>query len=180
MLPVVDTHVRFMLLNHIAVRLNGSDATELRAAGIETEQLEHLRGLSAADLHRLATMREPIIAVTVDSHRLNAGLRALARANEAKALESYFIRHGASWTMMRRLFKVRHKLTLSRRREYGIRRPPGRTPLPDIATRERVWRVWVAINESDPRARYYQLHQTFCGLSLDVLASVISEFEKDL
>ena len=39
---------------------------------------------------------------------------------------------------------------------------------------------WAAINESDPRARYYQLHQTFSGLSLDVLAAVITELEKDL
>ena len=180
MLPLSDTHVRLILLNHIAVRLNGNDPAELLAAGIETEQLEHLKELSAGDLHRLAAMREPMIAVTVDGHRLKAGLRALALANEAKALETYFIRHGASWTMMKRFFKVRHKLTLQRRREYGVRRPPGRTPLPDIATRERVWRVWAAISEPDPRARYYQLHQTFCGLSLEVLAAVISEFEKDL
>ena len=59
-------------------------------------------------------------------------------------------------------------------------RPPGRTPLPDFATRERVWRVWAEISEPDPRVRYYQLHQTFCGLSIEVLADVISEFEKDL
>ena len=80
---------------------------------------------------------------------------------------------------MKRLFKVRHKLTLQRRREFRVRRPPGRTPLPDFATRERIWRVWAAISEPDPRARYYQLHQTFCGLSLAVLAAVISEFEKE-
>ncbi len=179
MLPLSDTHVRLILLNHIAVKLNGNDPAELLAAGIDTEQLEHLKELSAPDLHRLAAMREPMIAVSVDSHRLKAGLRALTLTNEAKTLESYFIRHGASWTMMRRFFKVRHKLTLQRRRECGVRRPPGRTPLPDFTTRERVWRVWAAITEPDPRLRYFQLHQSFCGLSLEVLAAVISEFEKD-
>ena len=179
MLPLSDSHVRLIVLNHIAVRLNGNDPAELHAAGIETEQLEHLKELSAPDLHRLAAMREPMIAVTVDSNRLKAGLRALALTNEAKALEAYFIRQGASWTMMKSLFKVRHKLTLQRRREYGVRRPPGRTPLPDFITRERIWRVWAAISEPDPRTRYYQLHQTFSGLSLEVLAAVISEFEKE-
>ena len=179
MLPLLDPHVRLILLNHIAVRLNGNDAEELRAAGIETEELQRLRALSAADLHRLATMREPMIALIVDGHRLKAGLRALTHINEAKALETYFIRHGASWTMMKRLFKVRHKLTLQRRREYGVRRPPGRAALPDFATRERIWRVWAAIDELDQRARYYRLHQRFQGLSFEVLAIVITELERD-
>jgi hypothetical protein len=179
MLPLSDTHVRLILLNHIAVRLTGSDPAEIRAAGIETEQLEHLKELSAPDLHRLAAMREPMIAVSVDSRRLKAGLRALALTSKAKALETYFIRHGASWTMMKRLFKVRHKLTLQRRREYGVRRPPGRTPLPDVATRERIWHVWAAIHDPDPRARYFQLQRAIPDFSLDVLATVIAKFEKD-
>ena len=80
---------------------------------------------------------------------------------------------------MKRLFKVRHKLTLRRRREYGVCRPPGRLPLPDLATRERIWRVWAGIGDSDPRAQYYRLHQAFPGLPLEALATVISEFEKD-
>lgn len=179
MLPLLDAHVRLILLNHIAVRLNGSDPEELRATGIQTEELQRLRALSAADLHRLASMREPMIALTVDGRRLKAGLRALALTNETKALEAYFIRHGASWTMMKRLFKVRHKLTLRRRRDYGVRRPPGRLPLPNFATRERIWRVWAAIDDPDPRAQYYRLHQAFPDLALEVLATVISEFEND-
>jgi hypothetical protein len=179
MFPLHDAHVRLALLNHIAVRLGGDDAEALRVAGIETELLEHLRRLSAADLHRLAAMREPMFAVSVDAERLRAGLRALALTNEAKAQETYFIRHGASWTMMKRLFKVRHKLTLQRRRELGVRRPPGRLTLPDAATRERIWRAWAAIEDPSPRARYYRLHQAFRDLSLEVLETVVSEFEKD-
>jgi hypothetical protein len=179
MLPLHDAQVRLALLNHIAVRLGGDDAEALRVAGIETELLEHLRRLSAADLHRLAAMREPMFAVSVDAERLRAGLRALALTNEAKAQETYFIRHGASWTMMKRLFKVRHKLTLQRRRELGVRRPPGRLTLPDPATRERIWRVWAAMTDTDPRTRYYQLHQAFRDFSLEVLETVVCEFEKD-
>ncbi|MBE0623473.1 MAG: DUF2857 family protein [Burkholderiales bacterium] len=179
MLPLSDTHVRLILLNHIAVRLTGCDSADIRAAGIETEQLQHLRELSAPDLHRLAAMREPMIAVSIDSRRLKAGLRALTLTNEVQAMETYFIRHGASWTMMKRLFKLRHKLTLQRRREYGVRRPPGRTPLPDVAIRKRIWQVWAAIGDSDPRARYFRLQQAFPNFSLDVLGSVIAKFEKD-
>ena len=177
MLPLHDPQLRLLLLNHIAVR--ATDAEELRAAGMEAELLEHLKGLSAADLHRLANMREPMFAITVDQNKLKAGLRALALGNEAKAQETYFIRHGASWSLMKKLFKVRHKLTLQRRRELGIRRRSGRLQLPDMATRERIWRVWAAITDPDPRARYYQLHQSFRDLSLEVLEIVVAEFEKE-
>lgn len=179
MLPLHDAHVRLVLLNHIAVRLNGGDSEVLRAAGIENELLERLGRLSAADLHRLAAMREPMFAVSVDADRLKAGLRALALTNEARAQEAYFLRHGASWTMMKRLFKVRHKLTLQRRRELGVRRPAGRLSLPNPATRERIWKAWAAIGDPNPRTRYYQLHQAFPDLSLEVLETVVSEFERD-
>lgn len=179
MLPLHDTHVRLTLLNHIAVQLGSGDSGAFRAAGIEADLLEHLRGLSAADLHRLAAMREPMFAVSIDATKLKAGLRALALANEAKAQETYFIQHGASWSLMKRLFKMRHKLTLQRRRELGVRRRSGRLRLPDFASRERIWRVWAAINDPDPRARYYQLHQSFRELSLEALETVVSEFEKE-
>ena len=177
MLPLADAHLRLILLNHIAAGVTDSEA--LRAAGIETEVLEHLKGLSAADLLRLAAMRDPMFTVTVDPQRLKAGLRALALSNEAKAQETYFVRHGASWSLMKKLFKVRHKLTLQRRRELGISRRSGRLQLPAIATRERIWRVWAAITDPDPRARYYQLHQSFRDLSLEVLEIVIAEFDRE-
>jgi hypothetical protein len=177
MLPLADAHLRLILLNHIAAGVTDSEA--LRAAGIETEVLEHLKGLSAADLLRLAAMRDPMFTVTVDPKRLKAGLRALALSNEAKAQETYFVRHGASWSLMKKLFKVRHKLTLQRRRELGISRRSGRLQLPAIATRERIWRVWAAITDPDPRARYYQLHQSFRDLSLEVLEIVIAEFDRE-
>ena len=179
MLPLSDANVRLILFNHLAVRLHGDDPAELRAAGIEAEQLEHLKGLSATEMHRLAAMREPMIAVGINAHRLRAGLRALALINEAKVLETYFIRHGASWTMMKRLFKVRHKLTLRRRREYGVRRLPGRMRLPDFATREHIWRAWAGFSESNPRARYYRLHQAFRDWSLEALEAAVLEFERD-
>ena len=179
MLQLHDTHLRLVLLNHIAVQLSATDADELRAAGIETELLEHLKGLSAADLHRLASMRGPMLAVRVDAENLKAALRALALGNEAKAQETYFIRNGASWSLMRRLFKVRHKLTLQRRRELGVRRPPGRLQLPDADMRERIGRVWATTSDFEPRARYYKLHQSFPKLSLEVLEIVVAEFERE-
>jgi hypothetical protein len=124
-------------------------------------------------------MRSLTIGVAFDGAALKAGLRAVALVNEAKALEAYFIRHGASWQMMSTLFKMRHKLTLQRRREVGAWRPAGRPPLPDLVTRERIYRAWRAIEDPHPRVRYYQLHQTFPHFPIAVLAAVVGEFEAD-
>jgi hypothetical protein len=161
MLPLLDTQVRLVLLNHVAVRLAEANPDELHAAGIENEQLARLRQLSALDLNRLATMRDLNIGVSFDAAELTAGLRTVSLVNEAKALEAYFIRHGASWQMMSALFKIRRKVTLRRRRDCGAWRPSGRYRFPIPSMRERIYRAWHAIEELNPRVRYYRLHQVF-------------------
>ncbi len=177
MLPLLDAQVRLVLLNHVAVRLAEAEPTTIHAAGIENEQLARLRQLSALDLNRLASMRDLTIGVAFDAAGLNAGLRALALVNEAKALEAYFIRHGASWRMMSALFKIRRKVTLKRRRDCGAWRPSGRVPLPVLAARERIFRAWLAIEDPSLRVRYYRLHQLFPQLSIAVLEVVLRDFE---
>jgi hypothetical protein len=177
MLPLLDTQVRLVLLNHVTVRLADAGQQELSAAGLAGELLEGLQRLSATDLNRLAAMRSVKIGVTVDGDALQAGLRILALVNEARALQAYFIRHGASTALMSRLFKLRRKLTLQMRRELGVRRPSGRVSLPDYAARERIYLAWRAIGDPAPRARYYQLHQAFPHLAIAVLEVVIRDFE---
>lgn len=179
MLPLHDAQVRLVLLNHVTVRLAYGEPAELTAAGIENEQLAHLLRMSALDLSRLAAMRSLTIAVAFDSIELKAGLRAVALANEARELETYFIRHGASTQLMSMLFKVRRKLTLKRRREIGARRPAGRVPLPDYALRERIYQAWRDIPDPVPRVRYYRLHQVFPHLPIAVLETVIRTFEAE-
>jgi hypothetical protein len=159
------------------VRLAEHDEETLRAAGIDPDELARLRALSALDLSRLAGMRALVIGVALGGGGLKAGLRGVALANEAKSLETYFIRHGASWQMMKTLFKVRHKLTLERRRELGAWRPPGRLRLPDAATCEQIGRTWLTLREANPRMRYLRLHQAFADLPIATLAAVVARFE---
>ena len=80
---------------------------------------------------------------------------------------------------MSALFKIRRKLTLKFRRDLDVRRPSGRVPLPDYATRERIYQVWRTIGDPAPRIRYYQLHQAFTHLPIAVLEVVIRDFEAD-
>ena len=179
MLPLLDPQVRLMLLSHIVIRLGEADQVEVRSTGIETDQLSRLRELSPLELSRLASMRELTIAVRVDSGALNAGLRAVTLANEAKAIEDYFIRHGASWQMMSALFKIRRKVTLKRRRDCGAWRPAGRLRLPDPVTRERIFRGWLSVKNTPARERYLRLHGMFPTFSIAVLEAVVREFEAD-
>ena len=179
MLPLHDTQVRLVLLNHVTTRLADARPGELDAVGIGNEQLDRLRQLSAIDLNRLAAMRTLTIGISLDGEALQAGLRTVALIKEAKALEAYFIRHGASTRLMSALFKIRRKLTLKYRRDLGVGRPSGRVPLPQYATRERIYRVWRSITDPAPRIRYYQLHQAFLHLPIAVLEVVIRDFEED-
>src|ERR1700741_830332 len=115
MLSLRDASLRLTILNHLVARSYKGDFAALRGAGIAAEALSHLRELSTADLHRLAEMCEPTIAVKIDGQGLKAHLRAIALINEANRLETYFLRHGAHWRMMRRFFKLGQKVTLRRR-----------------------------------------------------------------
>jgi hypothetical protein len=179
MLPLHDTQVRLVLLNHVTLRLAQARPDELVAVGIANEQLDRLRQLSALDLNRLAAMRTLTIGISLDGEALQAGLRTVALVKEAKALEAYFIRNGASTRLMSALFKIRRKLTLKFRRDLGVCRPSGRVPLPDYATRDRIYRVWRSIADPAPRIRFYQLHQAFTHLPIAVLEVVIRDLEAD-
>ncbi len=88
-------------------------------------------------------------------------------------LESYFLLHGASWQLMRALFRLTRKRVLSRRQELGAWFPAGRVPLPEVLVREDIRTVWQRIGESDRRMRYYRLHQQFKSISIRVLEAVI-------
>lgn len=177
MLQLQDAYLRLMLLSHIAAGLKRSDPEALRAAGIDNQQLERLQELRIADLHRLARMRTPLVGVTVDTEALRAGLRALSVSRDLKAVEDYFIQHGASWRLMKSLFSMRHKLTLARRREYGVHRGDGRQRLPEMAVRERIWRAWEALGPLHLRDRYLKLHQSFPNLPIEALEIVVAEYE---
>ena len=177
MLPLTDAPIRFALLNHVAVKLSEGDIAALQRAGLDAEFLAHIRKISAIDLKRLAEMRELMITVAFKSAGLAARLRSAALVRDAKALESYFIRNGASSQMMNALFKLGRKVTLKRRREAGAWRAPGRFALPDFDTRKRIYGAWLAITDPNPRARYFLLHQKFTQIPIATLAAVVRQFE---
>lgn len=177
MLLLHDTQVRALLLNHICAQLGEGDTGEMRAAGLDVEQMVLLRELSAFNLKRLAAMRKLKIAVTLDSHGLTAGLRSLGMTGEVKALEMYFLRNGASWTLMRSLFKVSRKVTYLRRRQWGAWLHAGNLQLPPACIRRKIFKAWRAMPDSSLRMRYYHLHQDFPQYPIITLEKVVLMLE---
>ena len=177
MLPLRDAQLRVVLLHHLTAQLANASPQELRSVGVSRNHLVRLRQLSALELSRLAGMRGLTLGVAIEPTSLSAGLRAVALMNEARALEEYFIRHGASCRLMSTLFKMHRLNTLRRRRNYGVSTRVGRLRLPDHAKREHIFHTWHAIRDPNPRARYYQLHQVFPEHPLSVLETVVREYE---
>lgn len=177
MLPVLDTQVRLVLLSHVLATLVARPAGEVAQAGLNSDQLMRLRKLSAQDLGRMAAMRHVRIGVELDARSLNAALRSIALLHEVRALEDYFIRHGASCRLMRALFKIRQRVTLQRRIEMGVRRQGGRTPILDRVLGAAVYRTWRLTDGDTARARYYRLHQSFPDLSMAVLEATLRKLE---
>jgi hypothetical protein len=177
MLELRDPQLRLVLLNHLAVRLTEAGLSDLTEAGLDGSLLDQLRRLRALDLSRLAAMRSLSIGVSLDGKALEASLRTVALVSETKDMETYFIRHGASTGLMNRLFKLRVKLTLRRRRDMGVKSRCGRLLMPDQRTQDRIFRVWHDLIDPTLRARYFQLHQAFPHLSIAVLETVIRQYE---
>ena len=173
MVPLVDSHIRFVLLSHLAFRMSDQELERARLGEGETERIVRLRELSVLDIGRLSGMQSVGLSLVLDGGSLEEGIRALAHVSERRALEAYFLRHGASWRLMANLFKVPRRDTLLRRRVNGARRRPGRFRLPDADLRERIHLVWLSHMGCELRERYWRLHQHFPQLSFSELEAVL-------
>lgn len=173
MLPLLDHQLRVSMLNQIVARMADAELDALHVGGVDVGRLTRLRDLSAVDMSRLAAVRSLVIQVDLDLDSLDAALRIVSVMSHARALEAYFIRHGASWQQMTRLFKLPRKDTLRRRRIAGVKRIGGRFPMPDAITRDQIVHAWEKLNTADPRLRYYELHQRFLTVSLATLEAVL-------
>lgn len=174
MIPLKDSTVRLALLHHLATDFPLSLIDTAPGRGVAARMMRSLSPLSAADLKRLSVMNDLRIRVELDHESLDAGLRLLQRINEARELEAYFVRHGASAPLIRRLFKTRRDEVYRRRRESDTRIPKGTPPLPTYEIRQRVQRRWVALGELPLRTRYHQLHQEFPSHPIRVLERIVA------
>jgi hypothetical protein len=172
---VDDVQLRLVLLQHAAERFSPDNPRAVRGPGPDAALLARLQQLTALEMSTLAAMRQPLVRIELDEEGLQSGLRMLEGVIQAKELETYFIRHGASRRMMRVLFSVSYSATYRRRRAYAVPAPRSRFRLPPIETCERIWRTWHGLSTAPLRHAYYQLHQAYSQYSIALLEAVVQE-----
>jgi hypothetical protein len=172
-IPVTDARLRLLLLAEL-VR---------NPAGLTSEQATELRGLSAAELVRLAAMPEPRMTVAVDGAIAIGLQRTHALQTQADDRE-YLLRNGASSPVMLKLFAMTGPALTAERRRLGIALHLRRPPLPtgkELRLREKMQAWWWqrAKGKGTP-ADWVAFHKAFPGWSVASLWAVVCEATPDL
>lgn len=103
----------------------------------------------------------------------------LEAQNDVEALLSYFVMHGASRSLLRRLFSISGHQAAKLARAAG-RSFQGRSQRPDPKISDKVHEAWHALHRSmqgaSLRNRLHVLHQQFPALKIREIESVLNEF----
>jgi hypothetical protein len=150
----------------------------------DTNVLEELRHRKARDLVEVSS-RLRTLAISFSADEFLHELRKVDLQRRDQAMYEYFVRHGASRTMICDLWKKTSDEVAAMRRallpEGAL--GPGRRAMPKVhAVREAIHEAWAEIEKTLPqeshRQRLYQLHQRFPDYSIDTLVSTLNEFEQ--
>jgi hypothetical protein len=186
MFVIRDQQLRLLVLAQLIRELQrGAEARLPPPEGFSARQLEELRSLTSDELVRLSEMTEPRVAIQIDAGSLEHGLRQVDYLNKRSRQLEFFITHGATSTMLTKLFRISSAdVTLKRRLFSGTSSSLRRPSMPTHAVREQIQARWYGIRrgkESEPvRAEdYEELHAGFSSHTFATLWAVVHEFDKD-
>ena len=146
-----------------------------RSAGARL--VERLKQLSLVELERAAAAGSLELIVRLDADRVAWSVQAAARGREEQALLKYFVRHGATRTLLRELFGVSRQRVAEVRRAQRLRSAQGRPKLPARKVREGIEAAWARLAGAtvDARSRFHELHRVFPQYSFAALDAVVRE-----
>ena len=146
-----------------------------RSAG--ARMLERLKQLSLVELERAAATASLELIVRLDADRVAWSAHAAARGQEEQALLKYFVRHGATRSLLRELFGVSRQRVTEIRRAQRLRSAQGRPKLPPRKVRDAIEAAWTRLARAfkDTRSRLYELHREFPQYSFATLDAVVRE-----
>lgn len=183
MFVIRDQQLRLLVLAHLIRELKDQQKGQ-PPEGLSEQQIAELQALTSAELVKLAEMTEPRVAVQIDAGSLEHGLRQVDYLGKRSRQLEYFIRHGATSTMLTKLFKISSAdVTLKRRLFSGTASSLRRPSMPPHPVRELISQRWYELRkgkEGEPeRAEdYEQLHQHFPLLTFATLYAVVHEFDE--
>lgn len=139
--------------------------------------IERLKRLSLAELERAAATGSLQLVVRLDADRVAWSAQAAARGQEEQALLKYFVRHGATRTLLRELFGVSRQRVAEIRRAQRLRSAQGRPKLPPRKVRDAIEAAWTRLARAfkDTRSRLHELHREFPQYSFAALDAVVRE-----
>lgn len=178
---MLDAHnpaLRMLALQQLIDALQTGRWEELIKAGLKPETLERLRRTPLEDAAIAAARDELHVLFSIDGDSLEQILNRIERQRADEAIKEYFVRHCATPTLIKRLFKL-DRSTVERLRHLLGANVRGRTPMPKPKERDVIHAKWreLGTDEPDLRMRYYRLHQAFPHHAIRVLEAVLKEFD---
>ena len=180
-----DQQLRLLVLAHLIKELQSKSAERAPTPeGFTEEQIAELQALSSAELVRLAEMPEPRVAIQIDAGSLEHGLRQVDYLTKRSRQLEYFVRHGATSSMLTKLFKISSAdVTLKRRLFSGTASSLRRPAMPSHPIREKIVQRWFEIRKGKEREPeraedYEELHKAFSMHTFATLYAVVHEFDE--
>jgi len=172
-----------MYLVEMAAR---GDIAGLVEAGLPSEEIDKLRGMSGEDLTYLASNTYPLITIQIRPETLHMASKSIAMIKEKSKTLKYFVDNGASSQMIKRYFRTDNQEIKNLRKNSSSplskELAQGRPKLPDDNVRDKIHDSWVKIRlgnpKSDEKVLYIMLHEQFPQLTLATLDAVVNEFKE--
>lgn len=181
MIPVTDSGLRIALLLHLIEQI---DRGEIPGDIGNYDVVDRVRKLNGSGLLRLAGFIKPGISVTFDQDAILAGVTKLNTHDEELENLVYFIRNGASLSMLYQYFTVDSDSIIAYRKMLLGQKKAGRSRQPTEAIRNDVHDAWWQIQRAGASDSAIQklrkLHALFNGYSLEALYTTIKEFDDDI
>lgn len=179
-MPITDASTNTWAFLEIIGRVELGEIEELLSQGMSPDLINKLRNLPTGEIMKLASIMSsncPVFQILIDMPALDLALKKLSCVNENSELLEYFIRGGATPTMVQQLFNVPTSLLDEYRKTLSAPVTTGRPSMPGIPVRDRIHESWSKLaSVTDIRHRYVRLHKQFSDLSLSTLHAVINEF----
>lgn len=179
-LNIKDPAIRALVIESLLDQAD-NDSAALLSQGVDPEWVENLRSLSSRDALRASHFQHVTMEVTLNEKQLFHAFTQVADERRVRQLKEYFVRHGASVSMICKMFKMSSKEAKAARHLLHSEQRLGRPPMPGPFEREEIHESWDKISKSDPtapvRERICVLHKKFPTHTLATLWLVIHEFE---
>lgn len=182
---VRDQQLRLLLLAQLIREIQAAASEQAPTPqGFTDYQIEQLQALSSAELVQLSAMAEPRVAIQIDAGSLEHGLRQVDYLNKRSKQLEYFIKHGATSSMLTKLFRISSADVTLKRRLFAGTSPLLRRPaMPPHAVREQITNRWFEIRKGKDREPeraedYEALHLDFPTYTFATLYSVVHEFDR--